>query len=239
MACNSQLDALWTSPFAVDLADFVIQDMERLTRRVMIGAWPEWQKDPEPVATVVEAPVTRTGLSIRPTARRGSNAVPAASAHSGKACEPTPPQQARGPPWFGHWHADCAQIFQSQPQIHGCVGHIPVTQSVANGFCGDLAPQQTPHLLLRHGPRQPLAQIHPRRVDLFVQPMRHGPLRKLKPLQRPQRRRHLQEAETVVCARALADKAFDRLPPQRSQRGAIPIEPDELQKHSTLLNAQH
>ena len=63
---QEEFDALWSSPFAVRLADFVVQDLDRLSRRESIGDVAGWREepDPDPASVVVEAPVYRkeTGL---------------------------------------------------------------------------------------------------------------------------------------------------------------------------------
>ena len=63
---QEEFDALWSSPFAVRLADFVVRDLDRLSRREPIGDLTRWREepDPDPASVVVEAPVYRkeTGL---------------------------------------------------------------------------------------------------------------------------------------------------------------------------------
>ena len=56
---QAEFDALWQSPFAVPLADFVVQDLERLSRRELIREIQRWRDEPEPASVVVEAPVYR------------------------------------------------------------------------------------------------------------------------------------------------------------------------------------
>ena len=58
---QDEFDALWSSPFAVPLADFVVCDLDRLARRETIGDVAGWRKEPEPdpASVVVEAPVYR------------------------------------------------------------------------------------------------------------------------------------------------------------------------------------
>lgn len=57
---EEEFNALWNSPFAVKLADFVIEDVGRLSRRVVIPR-SEWKDEPEPEAAspFIEAPVYR------------------------------------------------------------------------------------------------------------------------------------------------------------------------------------
>lgn len=58
---QEEFDALWSSPAAFDLADAVVQDIERQTRRTVIASVAEWQAayEPDPAAPVVELPVYR------------------------------------------------------------------------------------------------------------------------------------------------------------------------------------
>lgn len=50
---------LWESPFAVPLPEFVIEDMERLSRRVTIEEVEQWRTEADPASLVVEAPISR------------------------------------------------------------------------------------------------------------------------------------------------------------------------------------
>ena len=61
---QEEFDALWTSPRAVRLADFVIQDLERLARRELVDDVGRWREDPEPASVVVEAPVYRKEVGL-------------------------------------------------------------------------------------------------------------------------------------------------------------------------------
>ncbi len=58
---QEEFDALWRHPGAVDLAEAVISDIDRLTRRTVIREVPEWRYTaaPDPAAPVVEMPVYR------------------------------------------------------------------------------------------------------------------------------------------------------------------------------------
>lgn len=56
---QEEFDALWHSPHAVPLADFVVQDIERLARRTVVPGVDFWRERPDPAAPVVEAPVYR------------------------------------------------------------------------------------------------------------------------------------------------------------------------------------
>jgi hypothetical protein len=63
---QEEFDALWTHHAAVPLADFIVQDIARLSRRTVIPAVSDWHaeagakgEDPRPAAVFVEAPVFR------------------------------------------------------------------------------------------------------------------------------------------------------------------------------------
>jgi superfamily II DNA or RNA helicase len=56
---QEEFDALWHSPYAVKLADFVIEDIGRLARRTVVPSVEKWRQDPEPAAPVIETPVYR------------------------------------------------------------------------------------------------------------------------------------------------------------------------------------
>jgi len=67
---GEEFDALWTSPFAVPLADFVVEDLARLSEREVIQGINEWGEDsgdgttPDPAPVVVEAPVYRKDVGL-------------------------------------------------------------------------------------------------------------------------------------------------------------------------------
>ena len=56
---QDEFDALWDSPFAVELADFIVQDIDRLARRVVIGGVHRWREEPDPASAIIESPVYR------------------------------------------------------------------------------------------------------------------------------------------------------------------------------------
>jgi phosphatidylserine/phosphatidylglycerophosphate/cardiolipin synthase-like enzyme len=56
---QEEFDALWHSPFAVNLADFVIEDIGRLARRRVVPNIEVWREEPEPAAPIIETPVYR------------------------------------------------------------------------------------------------------------------------------------------------------------------------------------
>ena len=61
---QQEFDALWSSPFAVPLADFVVRDLDRLSRRELIGDIRGWREAPDPASTIVEAPVYRQEIGL-------------------------------------------------------------------------------------------------------------------------------------------------------------------------------
>ena len=61
---QEEFNALWSSPFAVQLADFVIQDLDRLSRRQRVGEVSQWREHPEPASVVVEAPIYRKEVGL-------------------------------------------------------------------------------------------------------------------------------------------------------------------------------
>ena len=61
---QEEFDALWSSPYAARLADFVIQDLERLSRREPVGDVSRWREEPDPASVVVEAPVYRKEVGL-------------------------------------------------------------------------------------------------------------------------------------------------------------------------------
>ena len=61
---QEEFDALWSSPFAVRLADFIVEDLERLSRRELIPDLGQWREEPDPASVVVEAPVYRKEVGL-------------------------------------------------------------------------------------------------------------------------------------------------------------------------------
>ncbi len=55
---QEEFDALWESPFAVALADCVVEDVGRLSKRTVVGV-SDWKQNPEPASAVIETPVYR------------------------------------------------------------------------------------------------------------------------------------------------------------------------------------
>ena len=56
---QEEFDALWHSPFALPLGEFILQDIDRLSRREVVASVTEWRAGPEPATTLIEAPVYR------------------------------------------------------------------------------------------------------------------------------------------------------------------------------------
>ena len=56
---QQEFDALWESPFALDLADAVVQDIARIAARVVVPDLDAWQAEPEPAAPIIETPIYR------------------------------------------------------------------------------------------------------------------------------------------------------------------------------------
>ena len=61
---QEEFDTLWHSPFAVDLAEAVVEDIGRLALRSVIPDLAHWRADPNPAAPVIEAPVYRKEVGL-------------------------------------------------------------------------------------------------------------------------------------------------------------------------------
>ena len=61
---QEEFEMLWHSPFAVGLADFVVQDLDRLARREEVEDLERWREEPDPASAVVEAPVYREAVGV-------------------------------------------------------------------------------------------------------------------------------------------------------------------------------
>jgi hypothetical protein len=61
---QEEFEALWNHPAAQNLADFVIDDVERLSRRIVLPGVKEWRDDPEAAAPIVESPVYRKEFGL-------------------------------------------------------------------------------------------------------------------------------------------------------------------------------
>src|SRR5262249_42986239 len=56
---QEEFDGLWTDHYAVPFAEFVVEDIGRLAKRIVVPDVDSWREDPEPASPVVEAPVYR------------------------------------------------------------------------------------------------------------------------------------------------------------------------------------
>ena len=61
---QEEFDALWSSPFAVGLADFIVQDLSRLSRRELVRDVNHWREEPNPESVVIESPVYRKEVGL-------------------------------------------------------------------------------------------------------------------------------------------------------------------------------
>ncbi|WP_343009341.1 phospholipase D-like domain-containing anti-phage protein [Clostridium celatum] len=56
---QEEFDSLWYSPYAIPLSDFIIEDIERISKRHKVEKVEEWNEDPNPASVIVESPVYR------------------------------------------------------------------------------------------------------------------------------------------------------------------------------------
>lgn len=56
---QEEFDSLWNSPFAVPLSDFIIEDIDRISKRTKISTVENWKKESDPASIIVESPVCR------------------------------------------------------------------------------------------------------------------------------------------------------------------------------------
>ncbi|HBQ28793.1 MAG TPA: helicase SNF2 [Desulfotomaculum sp.] len=61
---QEEFDYFWNSPYAVPIADFIIEDIKRISERKIIYSVDDWRKNPEPASVVVEAPVYRQEFGL-------------------------------------------------------------------------------------------------------------------------------------------------------------------------------
>ena len=61
---QEEFDALWSSPLAIRLADFIVEGLDRLSRRELIPDISQWREEPDPASVVVEAPVYRREVGL-------------------------------------------------------------------------------------------------------------------------------------------------------------------------------
>jgi superfamily II DNA or RNA helicase len=61
---QEEFDTLWHSPFAVELSEAVVQDIQRLAARSVIPSLDDWRGHPDPAAPVIESPVYRKEVGL-------------------------------------------------------------------------------------------------------------------------------------------------------------------------------
>lgn len=63
---QAEFDALWESPHAMPLAQAIIEDIERISRRTVIPGVDDWKQSaaPDPAAPIIEAPVYRRDAGL-------------------------------------------------------------------------------------------------------------------------------------------------------------------------------
>lgn len=61
---EDEFNTLWESHYAFPLAEFVIDDIERLIRRTVIANVHDWRNEPDSASTVIEAPIYRKEVGL-------------------------------------------------------------------------------------------------------------------------------------------------------------------------------
>lgn len=63
---QDEFDALWNNPYAVNLSDYIINDIKRIAHRSQISSVEDWREKEksEPAAVVVESPIFRQGFGL-------------------------------------------------------------------------------------------------------------------------------------------------------------------------------
>lgn len=62
---QAEFDSLWNSPYAVRLCDFVIEDIQRISKRVVVRTAEEWaQGEGEAAAVATESEITRSSFGL-------------------------------------------------------------------------------------------------------------------------------------------------------------------------------
>lgn len=61
---QEEFDALWLHPRATPLSKAVIEDVKRITKRVIVSDLAAWRKNPEAAATVIEEPIYRESIGL-------------------------------------------------------------------------------------------------------------------------------------------------------------------------------
>ncbi|WPX07743.1 phospholipase D-like domain-containing anti-phage protein [Anaerocellum danielii] len=60
---QNEFDFFWNNPYACEFCDLIIENIGRLAERNVVSI-EEWQKEPDPAAPVIEAPVYREGFGL-------------------------------------------------------------------------------------------------------------------------------------------------------------------------------
>lgn len=61
---QDEFDYFWNSPYAVPLADFIVEDLKRISERKVIYSVDEWKKTSDPASVVIEAPIYRQEFGL-------------------------------------------------------------------------------------------------------------------------------------------------------------------------------
>lgn len=56
---QEEFDSLWNHPKAVKLADFVVEDIHRLSKRTVVPCVEDWRENPDAASAIIESPVYR------------------------------------------------------------------------------------------------------------------------------------------------------------------------------------
>ncbi|MBM3228777.1 helicase SNF2, partial [Candidatus Pacearchaeota archaeon] len=59
-----EFNYFWTSPFAVPLSDFIIEDIKRIANRTILQKIEDWKNKDKPASTVIESPVYRRDFGL-------------------------------------------------------------------------------------------------------------------------------------------------------------------------------
>ncbi|AGY75870.1 phospholipase D-like domain-containing anti-phage protein [Clostridium autoethanogenum] len=61
---QEEFNALWNSPFSVPISEFVIDDIDRISKRTKISSVDKWKEKSNPASVVVESPVYRKEFGL-------------------------------------------------------------------------------------------------------------------------------------------------------------------------------
>ncbi|KJR43840.1 helicase domain-containing protein [Candidatus Magnetoovum chiemensis] len=61
---EEEFKTLWENHYAIDLSDFVVEDLDRLINRTVISTVEEWKKEPDYASPVIECPVYRQEIGL-------------------------------------------------------------------------------------------------------------------------------------------------------------------------------